>query len=40
MGTLEFTGPYSILATGNADLQAQILETLGVPRSPAASSSA
>jgi myo-inositol-1(or 4)-monophosphatase len=35
LGPLEFTGPYSIVAAANADLHAQILETLGVRRAPA-----
>jgi myo-inositol-1(or 4)-monophosphatase len=40
MGPLEFTAPYSILATANAELHAQILETFGVRRAPHASSPA
>ena len=40
MGALEFTGPYSIVAAANADLHAEILETLGVRGMPAASSPA
>ena len=32
LGPVEFTAPYSVIAAGNADLHAQILDALGVAR--------